>query len=136
MRTVSAATEPSVSSQCNDCPSLWRSPTYRVPRRREACARAAQGRTGVAPVVLSHPLEDLQPALGQSIADGAADAPVFRWLGETVVWSGEAVPFIASYNEARPPCLPSRVDPPTLPHRSSQVLNELGCSSKARFFGA
>ena len=54
-------------------------------------------------MVLTHPLEDLQPALGLQSTDGGPEAQVFRWRGEAVLWSSAELPFVASYNEVRHP---------------------------------
>ncbi len=60
-------------------------------------AAALQGRAGVAPAVLTHPLEDLQPALARQAPHAGATASPFA--GETVIWSSIDVPYLVTQNE-------------------------------------
>ncbi len=61
------------------------------------CVPVAQGEGGVAPAILSHPLEDLQPAVGRQASHGGS--PASPLLGETVIWSGTDLPYLATHNE-------------------------------------
>ena len=56
-----------------------------------------QGESGVAPAILSHPLEDLQPAVSRLASH--AGSPASPFLGETVIWTGTDVPYLATHNE-------------------------------------
>ena len=51
----------------------------------------------MAPAVLTHPLEDLQPAVARQAPH--AGAPASPFAGETVIWSSMDVPYLATQDE-------------------------------------